>query len=110
MEAIAIVVIFLEASTVVHRSCIVFASLYDTTSYPRNGNLPLLFYRFWGFPLILPVLLVRGAYANPRNGNYSFIFYRFWGLRTIVPFPGYRYQVRGFTVYTGKNDARPVHD
>ena len=26
------------ANTVVHRSCIVFASLYGKTSYPRNGN------------------------------------------------------------------------
>ena len=30
------------------QSCIVFASLYGKTSYPRNGNLPHIFYHFWG--------------------------------------------------------------
>ena len=29
-------------------SCIVFGSLYGKTSYPRNGNFPLLNYRFRG--------------------------------------------------------------
>ena len=31
-----------------NQSCIVFVSLCSKTSYPRNGNLPNIFYHFWG--------------------------------------------------------------
>ena len=37
-------------NAVVHRSCIVFASLYGKTSYPGNGNLEEENYRFRGKP------------------------------------------------------------
>ena len=48
-----------------------------------NNNYRIIFYRFWCFPLFVPVQLVRGAYAFPGNGNFPLIFYRFWGWRTI---------------------------